>query len=79
MRLLITGGAGFIGTNLVAYLSNTDDYTITVLDNEILGRQANLENFDVKFVKGDIRDVRVLNDVVPGHDVIVHLAGHACN
>ncbi|MBW9221114.1 SDR family oxidoreductase [Methanothermococcus sp. SCGC AD-155-M21] len=69
MRLLITGGAGFIGSHVVdASLEN--NYNITVLDNLITGNLENLKNKKVKFIKSDIRDKNLnFKDI----DAIIHL------
>lgn len=74
MKFLITGGAGFIGTNLVACLNRIGEHQITVLDNETLGKREHLENLEVTFIKGDIRDRQLLDKIMPGHDVVIHLA-----
>lgn len=74
MKILITGGAGFIGTNLIARLRATRDVEITVLDNESLGRRENIAAFDVRFIKGDIGRAEDLRPAVEGQDAIVHLA-----
>ena len=74
MKLLVTGGCGFVGTNLIAHLDRLGGYEVTVFDNESLGKRAFLDGFDVRFVKGDLRDVDHLRAVVPGHDAVVHLA-----
>jgi len=75
MKLLITGGAGYIGTAFLKY--HTGAYDITVLDNLMHGGDALIPFFsDVNFhfIKGDIRDERVLRDAIKGKDVIIHLA-----
>ena len=74
MKLLITGGAGFIGTNLIARLSDLGGFEITVLDNESLGRRASIAHYGVRFVAGDIRNVDALRSAIRGQDTIVHLA-----
>jgi UDP-glucose 4-epimerase len=74
MKILITGGAGFIGTNLIAHLHAKKGFDITVLDNESIGRRRNLAAFDVRFVEGDIRRADDLRAAVDGQDAIVHLA-----
>ena len=74
MKVLITGGAGFVGTNLVADLCAHGGYEITVLDNESLGERKNLAEFPVAFRQGDVRDKEALRSAVPGQDAIVHLA-----
>ncbi|MBW9222944.1 SDR family oxidoreductase [Methanothermococcus sp. SCGC AD-155-K20] len=69
MRLLITGGAGFIGSHAVdASLKN--NYNITVLDNLTMGNLENLKNKKVKFIKSDIRDKNLnFKDI----DAVIHL------
>ena len=74
MRLLITGGCGFIGINLIAYLGRQKRHRLLVLDNLSAGRKENLSEFDVEFVEGDICDVALVNRLMPGVDAIVHLA-----
>lgn len=74
MRLLITGGCGFVGTNLIASLSGRDDYEIRVLDNESLGSYDSIEPFGVDFIKGDLLDAAALEQSVQNVDAVVHLA-----
>jgi UDP-glucose 4-epimerase len=74
MKLLITGGAGFIGTNLIAHLCDAGQYDVTVLDNESAGRREHVAKFNVRFVKGDICDLSALNNSMRGQDAVVHLA-----
>jgi dTDP-glucose 4,6-dehydratase len=82
MRLLVTGGAGFIGSNYVHWvLTNTDD-SVTVLD--ALTYAGNLENLrDVEddprytFVKGDITDREAVLAALDGHDAVVHFAAES--
>ena len=75
-KILITGGAGYIGTSLLPKLLNKG-YEVTVFDNLMVGGNQLLpffryENF--KFVRGDIRKINTLQEVVKGKDVIIHLA-----
>ncbi len=80
MKLLITGGAGFIGSNFIHYwLKKYPDDQITNLDS--LTYAGNLENLkehendsNYKFIKGDICDPEVVNDLVRDCDLIVHFA-----
>ncbi|MCC6434126.1 MAG: dTDP-glucose 4,6-dehydratase [Acidimicrobiales bacterium] len=79
MQLLVTGGAGFIGSNYVRWLlANTDD-TVVVLD--ALTYAGNLDNFRgigddprFRFVKGDIRDRDAVRAAMTGCDRVVHFA-----
>ena len=76
-RVLITGGAGFVGTNLVSRLVELDlaDH-IRVIDNESLGHRSALDGFDVEFLAGDIRDEDAMRGALDGMDAVVHLAAH---
>ncbi|MCC7355274.1 MAG: SDR family NAD(P)-dependent oxidoreductase [Anaerolineae bacterium] len=71
--ILVTGGAGFIGANLVRQLLGRG-HQVTVLDNLATGKQEYLAGLPVEFIKGDILDVDLVNQVVRGHAGIVHLA-----
>ncbi len=78
-KLFVTGGAGFIGSNFVAWsLAHSDD-EITVFD--ALTYAGNTDNFRpfeddprFRFVKGDIRDRTAVADAMAGHDRVVHFA-----
>lgn len=74
MRVLITGGCGFIGTNLVARLARDPDVRLRVFDNESLGKRAHLNGFQGEFVRGDMRDNVAVREAVDGVDAVVHLA-----
>lgn len=74
MKLLVTGGAGFVGSNLIARLQELGGYTITVLDDESMGSREAIADLDAEFVLGDIRDADILDQVMPGVDGVVHLA-----
>ena len=77
-KVLITGGAGMIGSTIAEQLAGSDVAEIVVLDNFVRGRLANLsgalESGQIKVVTGDIRDRRVLADVMKGVDVLFHQA-----
>jgi UDP-glucose 4-epimerase len=76
-RVLVTGGAGFIGANLVRTLGAAG-YRVTVFDNGRAGApEAYLDEIDLDRVEGDITDRVALERVVPGHDAIVHLAAQS--
>ena len=71
-RYLITGGAGFIGSNLAEALLNRGEETI-VFDNFSTGRRENLEDLKgVKVIEGDLRDPPAIQDAVEGVDIIFH-------
>ncbi len=83
MKTLVTGGLGFIGSNLVRHtLQNKPDVEITVLDSlTYAGRLSNLEGLDgqYKFVHGDIRDGELVEKLVAESDLIIHLAAESHN
>jgi len=72
-KILITGGAGYLGSVLTPYLLSKG-YQITVIDLMIYGEEVLKKHRNLKIVKGDIRDVNLLNEVIPNHDIIIHLA-----
>lgn len=82
-KLLITGGAGFIGSNFVHYtLKNRPEYEITVIDK--LTYAGNLDNLktvmdDITFIKGDICDKELIDELVSKNDIIVHFAAESHN
>ncbi|MFV2014735.1 MAG: NAD-dependent epimerase/dehydratase family protein [Candidatus Heimdallarchaeota archaeon] len=79
MKALVTGGAGFIGSNLVKMLL-LEGHTVTVLDNLKSGYQSNLNPFpELKFIEGDIRNGKVVNQAMGGIEVIFHLAASVGN
>jgi dTDP-glucose 4,6-dehydratase len=87
MRYLVTGGAGFIGSCYVRALlggafAGCEDARVTVLDKlTYAGNPANLGpvagHRGLTFVHGDILDGRLLADLMPGHDVVVHFAAES--
>lgn len=78
-KILVTGGAGFIGSNLVKYLVNTGN-SVTVLDNFMSGYRTNLDPFpDIKIVHGDIRDKVAVEEAMQGAEVVFHLAASVGN
>jgi UDP-glucose 4-epimerase len=75
MRVVITGGAGFIGANLCRRLIATAGITeVVVLDNLVTGNAANIAGLDVRFVEGSILDNDALDAACAGAGAIVHLA-----
>ena len=66
MKVLVTGGAGFIGSNLVRQLV-TEGNDVTVLDNLLSGFCSNLDLFsEVRFIEGDIRDDVAVAEAIKG-------------
>lgn len=79
MKVLVTGGAGFIGSNLVKQLLH-DGNNVVVLDNLMSGYRENLDPFpDVRFIEGDVRDPAVVNEVMKDVEVVFHLAASVGN
>lgn len=74
MKILITGGAGFIGSNIAGRLSKKRGYDVVVLDNLFLGSKRNLEGLDVEFVQGSVMDYGKLSRLTRGVDYIFHEA-----
>lgn len=74
MIVLITGGAGFIGSNLARYLLECGDISVRVLDDLSTGRNENLAGLNVEFIEGSILDREILTSAALGVDSIVHLA-----
>lgn len=72
-RLLVTGGAGFIGANLVRLLLERG-YRVTVLDTLTAGRREYLDGLSVELIHGDILDRTTVERAVSGKDGVVHLA-----
>ncbi|MGC9350220.1 MAG: NAD-dependent epimerase/dehydratase family protein [Anaerolineae bacterium] len=73
MKILVTGGAGFIGANLVRQLLDAG-HRVRVLDNFSVGRRAHLQGLPLEIIAGDILDVEAVAQAVQGVDGIVHLA-----
>ena len=74
-RVLVTGGAGFIGSEVVSQLL-TNGYFVTILDNFSSGKKQYLpkSNKKLKVIKGDIRDKKSVKKAVTDQEVVIHLA-----
>jgi len=73
MKILVTGGAGFIGSNLVPHLARLG-HDVMVLDNLSVGQKLPKFPSAVKFRRGDFLDAAALRDCLVGVDAVVHLA-----
>jgi dTDP-glucose 4,6-dehydratase len=80
---LVTGGAGFIGSNFVHHLLSHTDASVTVLDKlTYAGNRASLADLPadrLRFVHGDICDAELVDSLVAGHDCVVHFAAESHN
>jgi UDP-glucose 4-epimerase len=72
VKALVTGGGGFIGSNLVRALIERGD-EVRVLDNFSTGNRANLEGLDVEVVEGELRSYERVHNAVRGTEVVFHL------
>lgn len=78
-RVLVTGGSGFIGSNLVKALVACE-CDVTVLDNLSSGHRSNLDPFpQVRLIEGDVRDARAVRDAIQGASLVFHLAASVGN
>jgi len=72
-RILVTGGAGYVGSVLTPYLLSKG-HKITVIDLMIYGQEVLKNNINLKIIKGDIRDQNLLRKILPSQDIVIHLA-----
>jgi len=72
-KIYITGGAGYVGSALVPELLE-QVYQVSVLDLRIYGEDVLEPHENLSVHKGDIRDTALLEQTIPGHDVVIHLA-----
>ncbi|MBA4246736.1 MAG: dTDP-glucose 4,6-dehydratase [Microbacterium sp.] len=83
MHLLVTGGAGFIGSNFVHHVIAHTDHHVTVLDKlTYAGNRASLEGLPdarLTFVQGDICDAALVDELVAAADAVVHYAAESHN
>lgn len=72
MRILVTGGAGFIGSNIVEKLS--EEHDVIVLDDLYLGNKKNVDGYHAEFVKGSVMDAELVNKLCKQCDYVFHNA-----
>ncbi|MDP9419777.1 MAG: dTDP-glucose 4,6-dehydratase [Actinomycetota bacterium] len=82
MKLFVTGGAGFIGSNFVRHVLAGSDDQVTVFDAlTYAGNPANLAEVEgdprFRFVKGNVVDCQAVTGAMPGHDAVVHFAAES--
>ena len=73
MNILVTGGAGFIGSHVVRLLLESG-YQVVVLDNLSHGFRQNVDK-RAKLIVGDIRDSKKTKEALKGIDAVIHMAG----
>ena len=78
-KVLVTGGAGFIGSNIVRRLLREGVADVVVLDNFSSGCRANIEGLNVRVINGDVRDANAVADATRGCDTVFHLAASVGN
>jgi dTDP-glucose 4,6-dehydratase len=86
-RLLVTGGAGFIGSNFIHFLmgkngDSTRELEVTILDSlTYAGKMENLDTFlnmnEIRFIKGDVRNWELVQDLVEQSDEVIHFAAES--
>ena len=72
-KILITGGAGYVGAQLTPLLLNRG-YEVTVIDLMIYGDDVLQKHNNLNIIKGDIRDQDLLKEIIPNHNSVIHLA-----
>src|SRR5262245_23515268 len=81
MRFFVTGGAGFVGSNLVNAILDRGLGSVTVFDNFLTGRRAHfgsrVNSAELSVIEGDAADSRALAQALPNHDVVIHLAANS--
>src|ERR1700757_3098021 len=80
MRLLVTGGAGFIGSNFVRWLMQHTDDEVTVYDAlTYAGNLSTLEDVSsrIRFVHANVCDVKAFTEAARGHDAVLHFAAES--
>ena len=78
-KILITGGAGFIGSHLVEAFLNQQSH-VTIFDNFSSGTEENIAAFkkDITVIKGNVEDYKLCNKAAQNQDYVFHLAAFVC-
>ena len=76
MRVLVTGGAGFVGCNLVRMLVRNHGFEVTVIDDLYTGSESNLVDIHerIDFIRASILDYPLLKEAIAGKDIVFHLS-----
>ena len=77
--VLVTGGGGFIGSNLVRLLLRTGVGRVTVLDNFCSGHRANVDDLDIRLIEADVTEHGAVDEAIRGCDTVFHLAASVGN
>ena len=72
-KILITGAAGYVGAVLTPHLLEKG-YKVTVIDLMIYGKEVLSKHPNLKIIEGDIRDINLLQKILPNHEIVIHLA-----
>jgi len=75
-KVLITGGCGFIGSNLIDYLVRSGGYEIKVIDNLSMGIRESVSEFDIDLIESDILNETSLKHALDDVNAVIHLAAH---
>jgi len=80
MKVLITGGAGFIGSNMTDRLLNDEKNEVTIIDNFCSGQMSYIKdhqkNNRFNLIKGDMLDIELLKDIIQGQDFVYHFSAN---
>lgn len=72
-KIFITGGGGYVGSSLIPRLLD-QNYEVTVYDLFIYGQEVLKPHKNLRVIKGDIRDIILLNESIKGNEIVIHLA-----